>query len=280
MNILSEVINLFKSGLTNDNYYRVFNHVYKQCFGEYYMLHYPLYRNDGDDLFQCQKNLTDYCLSLLPNLKDKKVLEVGCGNGVQAIYICKDYAPAQMIGIDLNEENIKIANMEKQRQNLQNIQFLISDAQDIKPIESNSIDIVINIESAMHYPGKKKFIGEIFRVLKPGGSFIIADILTKIHKDKKKGFWKKKMAYYHWPLDRYIDALPKSGLELHTSNDITQDVLKGYKTCSIWIKNYRDTRVRNHMRIWGNLMITLNAYLLKRKRTYHVFTGIKPANAS
>lgn len=276
LSAIINIINMFKSGINSGHYYRVFNQTIKKAFGEYYMLHYPLYKNDGNDLFQCQKNLTDYCLGLLPCLTEKNILEVGCGNGIQAMYIYEKYAPASIIGIDLNEDNINIANMEKEKQNSQNIEFLISDAQELSPIKSNSMDVVINIESACHYPEKGKFLREIYRVLKPGGRFVIADILTKKYPGNRKNFWEKKMKFYHWSLDRYKLSIPKSGLNVETCKDITQDVLKGFKVCSSWIKNCRNIHLKSYMRIWGKIMLALNAYLLKKRRTYHIFAGMKP----
>ncbi|MBA4322196.1 MAG: hypothetical protein C0408_05200, partial [Odoribacter sp.] len=139
------------------------------------MLHYPLYVKESDSFIQAQKNLTDYCVSLLDPLKNKEILEIGCGNGVQALYINAVHNPSSITGIDLNKGNIDIANSEKELTKTDNARFIVGDAQNLTQIASDSADVLINIESAFHYPDKPAFIKEINRVLKPGGQFLIAD---------------------------------------------------------------------------------------------------------
>ena len=133
---------------------------------------------------EAQANLTDYCISLLDPLENKDVVEIGCGNGVQSIYIYQNFNPSKVTGIDLSEANIEIAESEKERLKAEKVSFLVDDAQDMKHIPSESVDVVINIESAFHYPDKTAFLKEIHRVLKPGGQFLIADILPQRRKRK------------------------------------------------------------------------------------------------
>ena len=81
-------------------------------------------------------------------------------------------------GIDLNKANIEIANNEKENAKADNVRFFVDDAQNLTQIPSDSIDVLLNIESAFHYPDKPAFLKEVHRVLKPGGQFLIADILS------------------------------------------------------------------------------------------------------
>ena len=91
MNLLRNVFQLAGTGFTNLQYYESMNLALKRLNDEYTMLHYPLYVNEGDSFIQAQQNLTDYCISLLGPIKNKEVLEIGCGNGVQALYINANY---------------------------------------------------------------------------------------------------------------------------------------------------------------------------------------------
>jgi ubiquinone/menaquinone biosynthesis C-methylase UbiE len=43
------------------------------------------------------------------------------------------------------------------------------------PFANESFDIIINVESSLNYPDMTAFLGEVERVLKPGGHFLFAD---------------------------------------------------------------------------------------------------------
>src|SRR4030043_966053 len=131
------------------------------------------------------------------------------------LYLKENFKPGVMTGIDLEEENIVIAHSEKKRRCLENIFFFVSDAQNMTVIENQSVDVVINIESAFHYPDKVKFLKEIYRVLKPGASFLIADLLTT--KNKGTGIrrsWKKRMILNHWHKNQYDSGISEAKLGL------------------------------------------------------------------
>ena len=154
------------------------NMALKRLNNEHTMLHYPLYVKESDSFMQAQKNLTDYCIELLNPIENKEILEIGCGNGVQALYVNNKFNPLKITGIDLSKANIEIANFERENAKVNNVRFLVDDAQNLIHIPSNSIDVLLNIESAFHYPDKPAFLKEVNRVLKPGGQFLVADILS------------------------------------------------------------------------------------------------------
>ncbi|MCK4698980.1 MAG: class I SAM-dependent methyltransferase, partial [Bacteroidales bacterium] len=159
MNLITRAFTMIRSGLSTDHYYEVMNHALKRVNNDdYTMLHYPLFINKSDTFLQAQENLTDHCISGLDSLENKTILEIGCGNGVQTKYILNKYNPKSITGIDLNKENIRIANQEKDRRGMKNIYFFVDDAQQLSKFQENSIDVIINIESAFHYPDKPLFL--------------------------------------------------------------------------------------------------------------------------
>ncbi len=202
--MLKNRIKQIGAAYSNRLYYESMNRALKSLNNEYTMLHYPLYVNASDSFKQAQENLTDYCISLLKPLINKEVLEIGCGNGVQALYINSRHDPLKITGIDLNKDNIEIANGEKDRANTGKVQFLVDNAQNLTQIPSDSIDVLLNIESAFHYPDKPAFIKEVYRILRPGGQFLIADILTAREKRERiMEIGGKSMGHYFWSKKRY-----------------------------------------------------------------------------
>ncbi len=283
MNFLKRIFLLTGCGFTTYHYYKSLNLALKRLNNEYTMLHYPFYGNESDSFIQAQRNLTDYCISLLKPVKNKVILEIGCGNGVQAMYINAKYGPLKITGVDLSAANIEIANSERERINCDNhnIQFLVDDAQNLSQIGSDSIDILLNIESAFHYPDKSAFLKEVCRVLKPGGQYLIADILST--GKRKKGFmkiWSKSMVHHFWNKKNYEEGLLKSELEVEFSNDITPQIKKGWDMYPNWMPKLERKMFFQNLayRIFYFINVKLNIYFLTRSQQYVVYVGQKPAS--
>jgi ubiquinone/menaquinone biosynthesis C-methylase UbiE len=279
MNSIKRVLKLSGTGFTNGQYYESMNLALKRLNDEHTMLHYPLFINESDSFIQSQKNLTDYCISLLDPLKDKEVLEIGCGNGVQALYINSLHSPAKMIGIDLNEANIRIAKEEKELAKAGNVDFLVDNAQNLVNIPSDSVDVLLNIESAFHYPDKIAFINEVHRVLKPGGQFLIADLLTT--RVKYEGFmkiWGVKMNHHFWNRKKYDDEFEKSDLVVNNHVDISQQVIKGWSMYRNWLPEIKRKHFFQNVafRIFYVINSKLNMHFLRSRQQYFIFVGHKP----
>jgi ubiquinone/menaquinone biosynthesis C-methylase UbiE len=273
------IFTLLKTGFTTDNYYKSMNQALMRLNDEYTMLHYPYYLKEGESFVAAQKNLTDYCLSQLPSLEGKQVLEVGCGNGLQAIYVMQNYSPAFITAIDLNASNIEIARSEAEKSGLKNIEFKVGDAQNLVEIKDHSIDLVINIESAFHYPDKPAFLKEISRVLRPKGHFVIADILTApVRNNPLRRLWNRKMHYNNWSQQSYETGLAVANLPVISFTDITDKVIEGFQQYRYWMK----TMEKGHyiedllLKLFYTINARLNIRLLRKRQLYAVFAGQKP----
>ncbi len=110
-------------------------------------------------------------LASATDLQDKIVLEVGSGRGGGAAYIASYLKPKKIIGIDFSQENIQVA---RQTYRQTNLSFQLGDAEAL-PMDSDSFDVVLNLESSHCYGSMTRFIQEVYRVLKPGGIFSWAD---------------------------------------------------------------------------------------------------------
>lgn len=113
------------------------------------------------------------------NLKDKHILEVGCGRGGGISYISRYFSPQRALGIDLNAKAAKFGN---KNYNVKGLSFMQGDAQNLN-LPDESFDAVFNVESSHRYPKIEDFFNEVYRVLKPGGYFLYTDFRSKDEMD-------------------------------------------------------------------------------------------------
>ncbi len=100
-------------------------------------------------------------------------LEVGCGNGAVSRYLADKYQ-ANVVGIDIDTEQIELA--EKYIVDAANLSFLEADATRL-PFGAGSFDVVLSFGVMHHIDNWLDALGEIGRVLRPGGYFIYADLI-------------------------------------------------------------------------------------------------------
>jgi len=148
------------------------------------------YNDEGKEILLGEQDKPDrYPIQLYDHLasaaviKNKDIVEIGCGRGGGLSYITRTYAPASAIGVDLDKEAVKFCN---RHYDLEGLSFMQGDAQNLN-LEDNTSDVLINLESSHRYPDMKAFFGEVSRILRPGGYFLFADFRFDYEmKDLKK----------------------------------------------------------------------------------------------
>lgn len=109
--------------------------------------------------------------------KGLQVLDVGCGIGGPARTMAYEFG-ARVTGIDLTEDYCRAATMLTARVGLADrVTFRQANALDL-PFPEGSFDVVWTQHASMNIPDKPRLYGECFRVLRPGGTLAIYDILA------------------------------------------------------------------------------------------------------
>jgi len=100
---------------------------------------------------------------------DLRVLDVACGAGEPAISIAtKLNGTGAVIGIDISAEPLKVAEGRAAQRGLKNVSFQLADVHQL-PFEDASFDRVTSRLGVMFFSDLPKALGELRRVLKPGG---------------------------------------------------------------------------------------------------------------
>jgi ubiquinone/menaquinone biosynthesis C-methylase UbiE len=138
---------------------------------DYYALFHPA---NQFIFFQREKKTLELLNKYSMNpLSDKKILDVGCGNGGPLRnFVQYGALPDNLYGIDLLEDKI-----EQARRLSPNIDFRCGDAEEL-PYEDESFDIVMQFTvftSILDEKMKRRIASEMLRVLKPDGIILWYD---------------------------------------------------------------------------------------------------------
>jgi ubiquinone/menaquinone biosynthesis C-methylase UbiE len=131
-----------------------------------------------------------------------ETLEVGCGIGHTSDDINKRF-DGKLTALDYDPELVESA---KKLHGKKDIKFLSGDGRAL-PFKDQSFDTVISMNTFHHIEGHQKAIKEVFRVLRPGGSFYLMNI-------SRYFLWP---LYKLWPCGDHLDAK-------FTKNDMMADL--------------------------------------------------------
>lgn len=103
------------------------------------------------------------------------ILDIGCGAGVDTVIAALMVGESGPVtGIDLVPEMLERAKENTRLVGALNVEFMEGSAEEL-PFPDNSFDVVISNGVFNLVVDKVKALGEVYRVLKPGGRFMLAD---------------------------------------------------------------------------------------------------------
>ena len=103
------------------------------------------------------------------------VLDAGCGAGHTAVALAP-FAHS-VVALDLSETMLAVTARLAAERSLANVTTRQGDVEAL-PFADDAFDLVVSRYSAHHWPHPQAALREIWRVLKPGGRFLLDDIVS------------------------------------------------------------------------------------------------------
>src|SRR5664279_4986698 len=132
------------------------------------------------ETFSASSAITDAALSqrfvdALGEAARGSVLDVACGPGILSAAIAK--AARDVVAFDLTPQMLKKAAQRCSEAGLGNVSFREGTANEL-PFADGAFDAVVTRLSVHHFEKPGRAMSEIFRVLRPGGRFVVADVIS------------------------------------------------------------------------------------------------------
>jgi SAM-dependent methyltransferase len=252
-------------------FYWAIEKTYAAVNGQQQMLHYPLFVHDGQSLIEGQRQFSDHVVGLLGGIGGRDVVKIGCGNGVQALYLAATNDPASYRGIDLYPPHIDHARAAAARTGSA-LRFDIDDAQRLATVAHAAADAALCVESAHHYPDKPAFLAQLRRILRPGGRFAIAELISS---SGTTNLLDQMTDTFCWTPGQWQTAFTDAGLVLDAVDDVSERLAAGLGAINgavppgggrkSWLARAAGRRLIDHYR--GELA---------GDRRYLVFVGHRP----
>jgi len=236
-----------------------------------FMLNFGYWPPGVNNLGDAQRCFVDQVLEnlRLPEGVAANGLEIGCGVGGVSIHMLRQMPTLHMTGLDIAVEQIERARENAQTMGVGDRFSALHGSSMAIPVADGAYDLTACIESSFHYEEKEAFFAENFRVLKPGGRSIVADITCANH----HGLLFKKDHYFE-SVDKYMSIAHAVGFSVERVQDIGARV---YAPLYDHIVEFNKLNRSKAGRYWAQMLHNYQKMSADGQLSYHIFSLHKPA---
>lgn len=110
----------------------------------------------------------------------ERCLDLGCGRGRDAVRLAELAGPTgHVIGVDLTPRMVEEARRAAARAGATHVEIALASL-DATGLPGGSVDVVVSSCAVNHAPDKAAVWREVWRVLAPGGRFVVSDIYSLV----------------------------------------------------------------------------------------------------
>ncbi|AEV66897.1 class I SAM-dependent methyltransferase [Acetivibrio clariflavus] len=164
---------------------------------------------------------------MMPNFKDKRVLDLGCGFGWHCRYAVENGAKS-VIGIDISQKMLSEA---KNKTKYGNIEYICMPIEDID-FPEESFEVVIS-SLALHYiKSFEDVLDRVYKCLSRGGDFVFSiehPIFTA--QGPQDWYYDDKGNILHWPVDHYFTE------GIRNAKFLGEEVIKYHRTLTTYLNS-------------------------------------------
>jgi tocopherol O-methyltransferase len=153
------------------NHYDELDPFYRELWGQH--VHHGLWLEGNETSEQAVLNLVKLVAEKADLSKRERVIDIGCGYGASARLLAEDYG-AEVTGITMSAVQHAFAQGTAPGPELT---YVLGNWYTLE-FAPDSFDLAISIESGEHMPDKVEFARRAFRVLRPGGRFVLCAWLS------------------------------------------------------------------------------------------------------
>lgn len=210
--------------LLPDSYYNLATDFYEYGWGSSF--HFCRFAY-GEPFLQAIARHEHYLAHSMGLRENQKVLDVGCGVGGPAREIVK-FAGVNIVGLNNNDYQIERATRYAEKEGLASkMSFTKGDFMQMH-FEPNSFDAVYAIEATVHAPSLEGVYSEIYKVLKPGGTFGVYEwVMTDnynnddpLHREIRLGIEQGDGISNMMTATDALNAIKAAGFELQHAEDL------------------------------------------------------------
>ncbi|MGA8477038.1 MAG: methyltransferase domain-containing protein [Chthoniobacterales bacterium] len=221
---------------------------YRDIWGQH--VHHGLWLNGNETSEEAVRKLVELVAQKAELRRDERVIDIGCGYGASARLLAENYGAA-VTAITMSAVQYAFAQGTAPGPELT---YILGNWYSLE-FASDSFDLAIAIESGEHMPDKVEFARRAYRVLRPGGRFVLCAWLSADRVSKWQTDFLMRPICVGGRIpnlatgQEYIDAVTKAGFQAAGSQDLTGQVKR---TWSIAIRRFvervfQDRRYRSFL---------------------------------
>ena len=119
--------------------------------------------------------LSQWGRSQLPELKPAEIVDLGCGGGRNAAELMKQFPGAKLTAVDYSEVSVNKTRQTNHAEVASGRCRVIRGDVSALRLRADSFDLATAFETIYFWPGPLQSFREVFRVVKPGGHFLIVN---------------------------------------------------------------------------------------------------------